>query len=254
MIYNKTNLISEAVRRRALCTRRCDGGHYISAVFAYYSNVTAKRDIMRAQQYYSGSYFAVFDRDKKRLIKHCQFQVGFFIDKSILIIDSDSTGFVVNENGEGCVDFLSKELLDSILDSDCQPQDIIEKCRAIDSACRYEPVREIKTQKDITDLEKAVMNFLDVYINYVELLDDGALYLFMDGCWGCKVEIWFRGELEYRTSGIDDYAGKNWYSSTLLIHDGFIYFTDSTEIPVDEITNSHCHFKARHMKYKIIPD
>lgn len=29
---------------------------------------------------------------------------------------------------------------------------------------------------------------------------DGTLYLRFDGIWGCEVEVWFWGELEYDTS------------------------------------------------------
>ncbi len=45
-----------------------------------------------------------------------------------------------------------------------------------------------------------------------------------------------------------------WYGSTIILKDGFVYFVDEEEMSVDQITEGYCYFKARHMKYRIIPD
>ena len=66
---------------------------------------------------------------------------------------------------------------------------------------------------------------------------------------------WLSEDLEYDTSSRNpDYYDPYWYGSTIIIKNGFVYFIDEDNISVDEITEGYCYFKARHMKYRIIPD
>lgn len=85
--------------------------------------------------------------------------------------------------------------------------------------------------------------------------EDGTLYLIFDGTWSCEIEVWFWGDLEYdlsiRKPEEDD---PYWFGSTVILQDGFVYFIDEYDMTVDEITEGYCYFKARHMKYRIIPD
>lgn len=45
-----------------------------------------------------------------------------------------------------------------------------------------------------------------------------------------------------------------WNDSTIILHDGFIYFVDDEITSIDQIRLGHCHFKAQHMQYRIIPN
>ena len=84
---------------------------------------------------------------------------------------------------------------------------------------------------------------------------DGSLYVKFDGTWGCKVEVWFWGEVEDDISSRDpDECDPYWYGSTVIIWDDFVYFVDEEDMTVDQISDGYCWFKARHMKYRIIPD
>ena len=84
---------------------------------------------------------------------------------------------------------------------------------------------------------------------------DGNLYLLFDGIWGCKIEVWLWGDLEYDTSSRDSKdCDPYWFCSTILLQDEFVYFIDDEDVTVDEMKNGCCWFKARHMKYHIIPD
>ena len=178
-----------------------------------------------------------------------------YLIPQILIIDSNQENWIMDENGIGCVDFLSRELLDSFLDKYDQPEDILEKCRLMDAGYVYEEVQEIKEQKDIDNLDWASGGFHDARIAKEELLQDGTLYLRFDGTWGCEIEVWFSEDLEYDTSSRNpDNYDPYWYGSTVIIKDGFVYFVDEEDMSVDQITEGYCYFKARHMKYRIIPD
>ena len=126
--------------------------------------------------------------------------IVLYIIPQILIIDAKQDNWNENEDGEGCVNFLNRELLDSFLDDEIQPQEILDKCREMDADYIYEEIPEIMCQQDIENLERASGGFHDARIAKEELLNDGTLYLRFDGTWGCEIEMWFWGDLEYDTS------------------------------------------------------
>lgn len=236
--------------------RQGDGKYYVSAVFGYYRDITATDDYERYLESIHKPYWIVWDEEKKKLIRWLAMVPNTkYIIPQILIFDSDQSGWNMDEEGVGCVDFLSRELLDSILDKDIQPEDILEKCRLMDSGYIYSEIKEIKSEKDIKDLEWASGGFHDARIAKEELQDDGTLYLRFDGTWGCEIEVWFWGDLEYDTSSRDpEICDPYWFGSTVILQDGFVYFVDDDDMTVDQIASGYCYFKARHMKYRIIPD
>ena len=76
-----------------------------------------------------------------------------------------------------------------------------------------------------------------------------------DGTWGCEIEIWFWDDLEYDSSSrAPQYSDPYWFDCTLLLQDGFVYLIDEENVTVDMIKKGYCYFKARHMKYHVIPD
>ncbi len=176
------------------------------------------------------------------------------LSPKVIIVESDKENW--NKEGKltGCVDFLTKELIYSILDMEEQPADILEKCRAMDADYVYNETPEIKTPKDIEDLLWAAGDFHDGYIDKEELREDGTLYLLFKETWGCEVEIWLWGDLEYDTTSLhDEYDLPFWFDCTLLLQDGFVWFACGERLTPEEMTTGYSCFKARHMKYRIIP-
>ena len=236
--------------------RQGEGKYYISAVFGYYRDITATDDYERYLEEIHKPYCIVWNPEKTRLIRWLVMVPNtIYIIPQILFVDTDQSNWIMDENGVGCVDFLSRELLDSFLDSDQQPADIIEKCLEMDTGYIYNEITEIRTEADVENLECATGGFHDARIKKEELLDDGTLYLRFDGIWGCEIEVWFWGDLEYDTSSRNsELYDPYWRGSTLILYDGFVYFVDDIEMTVDQISGDYCYFKARHMKYRIIPD
>ena len=139
-----------------------------------------------------------------------------YLIPQILIVDSDQSNWKESREKSKCVGFLSKALLDSVLDMEQQPEDILDRCRHV---------------------------------------DDGTLYLLFDGIWGCGIEMWFSGDPEYDTQSrnpekFDPY----WSGSTLILQDGFVYLVDDDDMTVDRIGEGYTYFKARQLKYRVIPD
>ena len=80
--------------------------------------------------------------------------------------------------------------------------------------------------KDIKNLEWASGGFHDARIAKKKLQDDDTLYLLFDGTWGCKIEVWFSGDLEYDTSSRDpETVDPYWFGATVILQDGFVLMT-----------------------------
>ena len=182
-----------------------------------------------------------------------------YLVPQILIVDSDQSNWIIDDDNDSCcVDFLTIELLISILDNNVQPENILKKCRNADAPYIFHDKMEIKKQKDIEDLDWISMGFHDAFLTKKEFLEDGSLYLALDGIWCCELEIWFSGEIECHTA-----TGKNgeeydlywdWQGATILMHEGFIYFVvDEPVTTFADIKSDCCYFKARHLKYRITP-
>ena len=233
-----------------------NGKYYVSAVFGYFRDITATDDYEKYIQSIRNPYWIVWDEEKKRLIRWLNMVPDTkYIIPQILIVDSDHENWNMDDDGVGCVDFLSRDLLDSFLDLDQQPEEILEKCRSMDAGYIYEEIQEIKGQKEIDNLDWASGGFHDARIAKEELQQDGTLYLRFDGTWGCEIEVWLWGDLEYDTSSRNpDHCDPYWQGSTILQKDGFLYLIDDDDMTVEQIGKGYCYFKARHMKYRIVPN
>ena len=106
--------------------RQGDGRYYISAVFGYYRDIdeTETDDYKRYLQEIYKPYWIVWDEKKKRLIRWLNMAPNTeYLSLQILIVDADQSNWITDAQGVGCVDFLSRDLLDSFLDEEQQPED-----------------------------------------------------------------------------------------------------------------------------------
>lgn len=227
---------------------RGNGRYYTSAVYGIYNNTIS---------YYNNykQFFIVLDEEKKRLIRCKEYNPKKrpYLYKQILITDGDMSDWIMDENGYGSMDFLPKEIALEYSQKKT-PAEILEKCLEYDSRNTYTEVRSVKTEKDIDDLMWASGYFHDAYIAELSPQEDGIRILF-DGVWGCKIEVFFTGDVSYDVHARDpedDYS--YWSGSTVTIHDGYIYLIDEDKVKVDEIDEGYCWFRGRDMSYHIIPD
>lgn len=222
------------------------GKYYGSTVFGFYKE--------HPNSLYS-NYYVVFNPEKNCLLKWYSLQQNTeYLIPQIDIVDCDKSDWIENEDGLGGVDFLPKETADSIIESGSVPDNILKKCLEIENSYVYNEYPEIKTKQDIENLEWATGGFHDARIKELKETDEG-LYLKFDGIWGCKVEVWFWGDVSYDTESRDpDYYDPYWFGATVILQDGFIYLVDEEDMTVEKIEEGYCWFKARHMKYHIIPN
>lgn len=236
--------------------RQGDGKYYVSAVFGFFRRIDSSGCGKEHLRQFNRPHWIVWDEKKGRLIRWLSMVPNTeYLIPQILIVDSDHSGWNTNEEGEGCVGFLTRTLLDSFLDAEQQPREILDLCRQMDAGYTYAGIQEIRTRKDIEDLEWVSGGFHDARIIKEEHLEDGTLHVRFDGTWGCEIEVWFSGDSEYDTSSRDpEDCDPYWSGSTVLLQDGFVYFADEEDMTVEKIGTGYCRFKARHMRYWVVPD
>ena len=227
--------------------REGDGKFYTSMVFGYYKS---SDDFD-----YKNRFWIVLNKAKTDLIKQSVLQQNTkYLIPMVLITDADTNGWnKIGENQES-VDFLPTEDLLSMIDGGTVPNELTRKCIELDSAYKFESIRTIGTVNDIRDLDWVSGGFHDAFIADIKQNDD-SLHILFDGTWGCKIEVWFEGDISYDTSSRDPKKwDPYWLGSTVTIDNGFVYLIDDEDVSINDINSSYCWFKARTMKYRVIPD
>ncbi len=227
--------------------REGDGRFYTSTAFGYYKS-SDKKD-------YKNRFWVILNKDKTALIKQPVFKQNTkYLIPMILITDADESDWNKISDNEESVNFLPTHELPSMIDNNTVPSELTKKCIELDSAYRYESIRNVNNLNDIRDLECVSCGFHDAFIAEMKEYDD-SLYVLFDGTWGCKIEVWFEGDVYYNVSSIDPKTmDPYWYDCTIMIEDGFVYLVDEADVSVSEINSEYCWFKARTMKYRVIPN
>lgn len=236
--------------------RQGNGKYYVSAVFGYFKDIRSADAHERYLEDTYKSFYVIWDEKKEKLIRWFAMEQNTrFLIPQVLVVDSEQEDWVKDEDGSEHVSFLSREEASKVCDSGYLTQDLREKCLLVDDGYGFDPYPEIRTQRDIDNLDWVSGNFHDAYIKEIKTLDSGELYVLFDGVWGCKIELWFRDDVEYDISSRDVEAYDiYWFGSTVILQDGFVYLVDDKDMTVEQIDKGFCYFKARHMKYHVIPN
>jgi len=228
-----------------------DGKYYCSAVFGYY-------DDNETDKYSYDMYYIVFNQEKTKLIKQPLFNPKSYpqLDKTVLVFDGDQTNWTVNKNGYGGVDFLPKENALHIIESGIMPSNLLNKCLSLEVSDNFEGYHEIRDSKDVENLMWVSGGFHDAAISKQEEKQDGSLSVLFDGIWGCSIELIFSGDVSYCTDSrnSDQCDDPYWFGSTLILKDGYKIFIDDDDIAIEDVNNDYCWFKAKAMKYRVIPE
>ena len=87
-----------------------NGKYYVSYVFGYYTDITATDEYERYVQSIHSPYFIVWDENKQKLIKWLRMVPNTnYLIQQIIIVDRNRDNWIIDDEGEGCVNFLSKE-------------------------------------------------------------------------------------------------------------------------------------------------
>ena len=103
--------------------REGNRNYYITKILGFY-------DDNEHEKYSYDQYFIALDRDKKTLIKIYRFEPDArpHLNLSVLLLDNDKDGWVVNEKGYGCIGFLADKNLLEMVEHHSFDDVIINKC------------------------------------------------------------------------------------------------------------------------------
>lgn len=236
-----------------LIVRNGNGSHYTSLAFGYYCFITATDNYQRYLEGIHNRYYLVLDAEKRKLIQQYVFdRNSMALNPSVVIVDDDTADWKTDEDGKGCLKFLGKYPPDRIV-QEISNEDL-QRCIVMDAECHYEPYQVIETQADADRLMTSAGGFHDARISELYYEND-TLYVLFDGIWGCRIEVWFSGEVSWNTDSRDpEEYDPYWLCAALIVSDGWICLVDDDNIDNLDIPDNHCWFKARKLKYHIIPD
>lgn len=228
--------------------RQGDGKYYLSMVFGY--TCTCPED---TKNRIYDQYYLVLNEEKTGLKKQYIFdRKDKYLDLSILIVDMSEDDWCTDALGNGCVSFLwgiDQENIETHI-----PKSLLLKCIDMDKEYVFEEYPEIKGPKDIENLMCAAGRFHDAHIDHCSETKDGGLYVLFLGTWGCKVELWFEGDVSYNIPAISPTnIYPYWFTSSMWREDSFICFSDEENITSADFNDENYWFKAKRMRYHIIP-
>ena len=230
------------------------GGYYTSTVFGYYCPVSTQNSRKRRLESIHNQFFVVLSKDKKRLVKKEIFpRRKRRLDPLVLIVDEENEDWIVDEEGHGCVDFLTGVDFEAAEAEPVLTAQLLERCIQMDSAYIYQEYQDVRAEKDLRNLSCVAGGFHDAYIETCRQ-DGTQIYVLFDGIWGCKIEIWFEGEAAYSVEAGNPGKDPIWYSAALVQKDGFYYLVDDDSADVDHLDDQCCWFRGRSLRYHVIPN
>lgn len=172
----------------------------------------------------------------------------------VLITDSDTKTWQMNQDGCGAMDFLPAENLLELVEENQVPDELTQKCIAMDAKIKYQAIQKLRTQQDIENLECVSGGFHDAVIEEIEWKGKTLCVLF-GGIWGCKIQLWLEGDVSFCVkSREDEDADLYWMDSSLFMENGYIYLVDDCKMTAEKITDDYCWFKAKSVSYQVLPD
>ena len=237
--------------------RQGNGKYYTSTVFGYFHDVKSADDYQRYLERIHSPYYIVWNEKKTHLVKVFAMQPNTkYLIPQILIVDANKDNWIEDsETNMGCANFISREIADRLCDTHEMPPDIFEKCLLLENSVCYTPCPEVKTEKDIENLDWVSGGFHDARIQSCKILDDGSLHVHFDGTWGCEIDVWFWDDVSYCIESRNpDLWDPYWCASSVFFDNGYIYLIDESDMTAEQINDNYCWFKAKHMKYRVIPD
>jgi len=225
--------------------RTGNGNYYTSMIFGFYGS-----------ENYSEDCYIILNHQKNALIKQSVINPDSqSLERMILIADCDGENWTGNAYlGFHGVDYLPEQIM-TMIENNSVPDEILKCCIKEDSSYVFVEYPEIKTKRDIKNFYCVTDEFHDAYIKEIKQNGD-MLHVRFAGTFNCETELWFNGDVEYDVSSRDpEKYDPYWFGSTVLLKDGFVYFADGRNLTTEEIEQGgYCWFKARNMKYHIIPD
>ena len=229
-----------------------DGTYYTSPIFAYYCKITATDDYEKYRQSIYNRFYVVLNPNGTSLVKQYVFNPAKeFLKPSIHIVDTRTDAWIKDEDGHGCVAWLADVDFDADV-LEIEPH-LLEKCYQIGKEEQYQEYVDIETEGDIQNYLHVSGYMHDARVESFKQEGD-TLHVLFDGCWGLKIELWFSGDVSYSLGDrTDPLADPYWYGANVQKENGYYWLIDDDEAQISDITDEYCYFKAKHIRYRVIP-
>lgn len=230
-----------------------DGTYYTSPVFGHYCKVTATDDYGKYRQAIYNRFYVVLNEKGDSLAKQYVFDSAKeFLEPRIHIVDARTDGWIKDEDGYGSVAYLAD--IDFYAENvEIEPH-LLEKCLQVGKEEQYREYMDIETQWDIQNYLHVSGYMHDASIESIKQEGD-TLHVLFDGCWGLKIELWFSGDVSYSMGDrTDPLADPYWYGATVQQENGYFWLIDNDDAQISDITDEYCYFKAKHIRYRVIPN
>lgn len=236
--------------------RMGNGEYYISAVFGVYKDTNCKESLVGYTVYY-----IVFDQKKEKLVRKYLYDQkalkgkGHLLHLMVLDLDYTRERWNLDEDGYGCVEFLNRKEIENYLAGETLPDTVLTRCRELDAAYEYREWNNIETEDDIAQLLNVTGWFHDAEIAKLEQRDDGSLFICFEGIWGCHLEMIFEDDVSFckEYDNMDIYE-PYWLGATLLIDGEYKILLDEEDLTPEDISKGYRWFKAKKIRYRVIPD
>ena len=223
---------------------------------AFFCKVTATDDYQRYLERIHNQFYLVLNSSKTALVKKYLFPAGNkYLDPKVLVTDTDDSGWISQsrkDDRRACISFLANLSVDT--EEITVPDALLQRCIDLDRAYTFHAYPEITDEKSIDDLMEVAGNFHDGRIQRWEQNGD-AIYVLFDALWGCKLELWFEGDVRCDTSIFEQENIVPWWANaTLLKTDGYYYLVEGDCDDVSQLTSDFCWFRGRTLRYHVIPN
>lgn len=228
--------------------RKGNGEFYVSVVFAEYSGYSAGMPEMDG--------YIVFNEEKTKLVFQPMWDLSNPPYRDLLVLDyknyREDWSYIDLYNEVDLFDEDEfQDELEYILDNGFKSEKFYKRCLELDAEVEYKEWNEIKTEQDIKDLLKLAVGFQDSTVDEVEELEDGSLLVSISSLWEFNMEIIFSNDVSYNKNALGDYNDMG--DTELLYEDGYYCLVNDFYSNMSEIEDYNIWFKAKEMKFKVIP-
>lgn len=180
------------------------------------------------------------------------------IDRNVFEIDSDKDGWIKRDGFEG-YDRIYQRLKRGLFKTKIDADDILDKCKEMQSKVTDQEWYYIKTEKDIKDLDALALNFHDASVEKIDGNEDktviefyiwsGRLIVELEG--GVKTNLYAGCGHTSRKDGRFDEI----YESDMFFENGYFYWVNAEGVKSSEEIYEHddnVHFRAKNVRWKVV--
>ncbi len=180
------------------------------------------------------------------------------IERIVFEIDSDTDGWIRTKNFEG-YDWICQRLKGGWFKTKIDADDILDKCKEMQSKITDSEWHNVKTEKDIKDLDALALNFHDAAVEKIDGNEEKTVIEFY--IWSGRLIVELEGDV-----GTNLYVGcgqtaredgrfDEIYESDMFFENGSFYWINAEGVKNSEEIYKHndiVYFKAKNVRWKVV--